>query len=232
MTHVNGLLQTPTGLLQETQATYRNIEPLFERNLRKYKRSILNSTHSITTDCDCHTFSRPQKSYSQGLFSLTISRYQFEHLPTCPRFPHANFSHVVEKQFIFCTRILRRCFKVGFSNARVAGWRILYPTLSFRAVVPDDSPVFRTFTDAADLLVDKQENKKPLTKAMVQSILAGISQSVIQSFREGHATPTDMTPSGRTILHVSKSNAVVLYFLTCKGSLLFNKPCGGVSTML
>jgi len=203
MTQVHGLLQMPTGLLQSTQAAYRNIEPLFERNLRKYKGSIQNFPQPIAMNCDCHAFSRPQQSCSRGWLSYTISRYQSEHLPTCPRFPHADFSHVVEKQFTYCTRILRRCFKVGFLHARVAGWISLYPTLSFRAVVPDDSPVFRYFKDARNLILDVGENKTPPTNAMLQSILARTSESIIQNFREGRATPTDMTPSGKTIMHVS-----------------------------
>ncbi|KAF2676386.1 hypothetical protein K458DRAFT_277039, partial [Lentithecium fluviatile CBS 122367] len=149
-TKTHGLVQVSTGLLEDSLAAYRDVGPSFRRNLRNYNRSIPSSTRSNVPDwdCGCALLSRRQESHRCGWFSFTISSFHSDHLPTCPRFPHADFSHIVEKQYTYCTRLFRGCFKVGYVHAREAGWRKIYPMLSLRAVVPHTSPVFQTFKEA------------------------------------------------------------------------------------
>lgn len=84
-----------------------------------------------------------------------------------------------------------------FSVTRGAGAFSISPHFMLRAVVPWDSPAFRLLDMRAADLSKKFSSPVDYANWVIQEL------DVL--FRKGKASPTDVTPSGITLLHVREA---------------------------
>ncbi|OCK74055.1 hypothetical protein K432DRAFT_311474 [Lepidopterella palustris CBS 459.81] len=205
--------QLAPSLLANIIDTSRDLNPAFRRTLRKYKKSIHKMgqlTSSVVSSCTCHLFTRTRERRTIGLYFSKVSRQTFDHLITCPYFPHANFSHTVEAQFNHCAQLLGFCVRAGFVHARQAGWRTVYPTLRFRTVVSYYSPIFTPFERANhwirayELWQRANLGYQPMSAEQIET-LPGFILSEVTHNLGNRARPSDKLPDGDTVLHVGST---------------------------
>ncbi|KAF2117923.1 hypothetical protein BDV96DRAFT_685560 [Lophiotrema nucula] len=210
--HMRPLNETPPSVLSDAFDNYRNINATYKRSLRNYNRSNnqLGKRHAtVAMSCQCRMYKvEAEQKWAWGRFS-TISRWESDHVPECPRFQHTDYLSSIQARFIHCSRYLGFCASIGLSYTKLRGQTTISPTISYRAVVPIDSPGFRPFQDAytsigvdnrCDLMFQKIDLEH-WTQDNIEDLLQTTLANVLRSFDEGGSKPSDTLATGKTIFH-------------------------------
>ncbi|PYI01492.1 hypothetical protein BO78DRAFT_401250 [Aspergillus sclerotiicarbonarius CBS 121057] len=136
----------------------------------------------------CTCTSPPAQPASSSLLSWCITSHSFG----CPLYVSEQRVIHLGTRYVICNRLLRFSVNASLNIAYGAGGLSINPQLNFRAVVPDDAPVFKALSDAV-----KKMHKSPDT-----AIIDDTTKVILQLFRAGKASPTDSLSDGQTILHV------------------------------
>jgi hypothetical protein len=184
-------------------------EPTVLRSLCDEKQEIQNRTQATTqlvpmTDrtltgfnmlCTCSKrFHMTQSHYSLRYLSFyQVTKLSHDRL--CPLYSSSRKTQTLEARFNFCSKFLGFSLKTAISLTKGAGGLSIAPQLSFRAVVPSDSPAFKL----VDWHPAPMDGPQPFSS---QKMLELTLQQLCQLFYQGRGSPTDVTPDGNTILHV------------------------------
>lgn len=129
----------------------------------------------------------PRETWSVALYTTHSTHHR-----SCPTFLES--SNAMGFRFSYCGYLLARTLEASVSFTRGAGGFSISPTVSFSALVPSNSPVFR--------LLEINFSGKPSVHEMSRSFDERIGQ-ILHLFETRAASPYDEDQDGNTLLHVS-----------------------------
>ncbi|KAL2062675.1 hypothetical protein VTL71DRAFT_5747 [Oculimacula yallundae] len=148
--------------------------------------------------CSCPQYSQVIR---KPAYFLGISWSQsLRHRPHCPlsRFAQHRID-TLEAKYAFCTNALGYAIAATLSVARGAGGFAISPHFMIRAVVPEESPAFRLLSwEYSDTFRANTTNYLDVADWLLQELGT--------LFRAGKASPTDILPDGKTLLHSATSS--------------------------
>ena len=157
---------------------------------------------ALTARCFCSRLPcTKQTCYS----FLTVSIFQLSmtsHSDTCPFSKMAKRTKALGVKYAICSSLLSFSVQATLSVVTGAGGLSISPRLSFRNIVPRDSPAFKLLRG---LEILSYNEKKPLSHIVISSYLDSTLKQLHKLFGEGKASPTDVTSKGSTLLHVSQA---------------------------
>lgn len=149
--------------------------------------------------CTCRPrLSRKRSSRTHGQWfpreTWNVSFYTTNstHRTGCPSLLKS--SNAIGFRFSYCGYLLARTLQASISFTRGAGGFSISPTVSFSALVPSDSPVFR--------LLEFGFSSRTSVQDMSRSFDVRIGQ-ILHLFESRKASPYDVDQDGNTMLHVS-----------------------------
>lgn len=193
----------PLRQLARRTETMEELSRPLRQVLRKHRRSISDSSIPI---CSCRLYLRKHQEcriwgWSPFQFPV-ITQEVTDHLPSCRYFSQADFSRTVEASFqVALTSAWGYCVKAGWLYARRSGWATISPVLSYRAVVPHNSPGFKPFIDLQRTMSSYYGSNS--SKMQWAALLFQALFEVKESFRQHRAGPTDVLEGGSGIYAVS-----------------------------
>lgn len=129
----------------------------------------------------------PRETWNVSFYTANSS-----HRRGCPTFLQSK--NAIGLRLSYCGYLLARTLEASISITRGAGGFSISPTISFSALVPSDSPVFR--------LLEFNFSSRTSVQDMSRSFNGRIQQ--IHHLFETHvASPYDVDQDGNTMLHVS-----------------------------
>lgn len=129
----------------------------------------------------------PSETWNVSFFTTNST-----HRRGCPAFVES--SNAIGFRFSYCGYLLARTLQASISFTRGAGGFSISPTISFSALVPSDSPLFR--------LLEFNFSSKTSAHDMSKSFDVRIGQ-ILHLFENCAASPYDVDQDGNTMLHVS-----------------------------
>jgi hypothetical protein len=136
---------------------------------------------------------------------LTVSIFRLSmtsHCDTCPFSKMAKRTKALGVKYAICSSLLSFSVQATLSVATGAGGLSISPRLSFRNIVPRDSPAFKLLRGLEKLSYNE---KKPQSHIVVSSYLGSTLKQLHELFSEGKASLTDVTSNGSTLLHISQA---------------------------
>jgi hypothetical protein len=191
----------PPSLLVEAAQVLEDVNPRFQSSLEAYN----NVSHQIRTGSDIRNSRsvcccRPKKKQStkrSARFTLFSSEI-YQHKPSCPYFPHADYSRSMIAQFTMYSRLVGFCIQAGWQYSRQGGWNTIAPVLRYRAVVSRSSPAFKVLYNAIMVLVSA---KAELSQEELRDIVSTTSTTLSRAFGND-ASPSDLDENGNGVLYV------------------------------
>ncbi|KAL2816034.1 hypothetical protein BDW59DRAFT_12369 [Aspergillus cavernicola] len=113
---------------------------------------------------------------------------------TCPQHNRSTIGKSRTKSFSFASLWLGLSFEATISIRRGANGLSICPTLTFHAIVPDDSPAFKLLNPYL---------RCDLSCEQVIDHYQTVIQKLQQLFDDGYASPFDRTVNGSTLLHMA-----------------------------
>lgn len=173
-----GALTLPNADMPETQSTERH-------------------SVSVAKDLDSLCGCRPRKHLAKSQYQLgpvvllSTTEVNSPHRENCPYyFPRRNSQRQFGCTFRIGTASRKWDVKAALNYNFSIGAFSVGPCVAFKATVPWDHPPFA-------LLEDLEHPKNRTTKKVL-----GATESLQRMFNSGVASPTDVDPSGATLLHV------------------------------
>jgi hypothetical protein len=168
-------------------------------------RAALGDDRYITAStarCFCSRLPYTKKT-CHSLLTVSIFRLSMtSHCDTCPFSKMAKRTKALGVKYVICSSLLSFSVQAKLSVVTGAGGLSISPRLSFRNIVPRDSPAFKLLK-GLDIL--SYNEKKPLSHIFVSSYLDNTLRQLHELFSEGKSSPTDVTSNGSTLLHVSQA---------------------------
>ncbi|MCJ1467990.1 hypothetical protein MMC07_006616 [Pseudocyphellaria aurata] len=127
----------------------------------------------------------PRESWNVAFYTANST-----HRKGCPTL--LDSSHTIGLRFSYCGYLLARTLQASMSFTRGAGGFSISPTMSFSALVPSDSPVFR--------LLDFTFSSKTSVQDMSRCFDLRIHQ-IVHLYETRAASPYDVDQDGNTMLH-------------------------------
>lgn len=181
-------------LQAETQCELR-----YTKNGTLVTSRLYRQTASHILDCTCSRRTYMAQSWSsirrRRFYQLQIS----SHDRSCPLYRFARKAEYIETGINFCSSYLRFSLQIALSMTKGAGGFSIGPRLNVRTIVPYDSP-------ASDCL-NQIFSRRWVPNYDFDEFLESALQHILGLFNEGKAAPTDLTPDGRTLLHVRALDA-------------------------
>lgn len=178
-------------MCQEQELLHRDAITCFQRRPRR------SNYHKNNRVCSCPY----QAQTTVGLLKFRgLSSYwtrDTHHLPECPHSRFAQRVNTLAAKYTFCTRLLGFSIAAMVTMKRGVGGLAISPHLMLRAVVPNTSPAFQL------LNVKRGINRNELVASPHDQVKRVLSQ-LNRLFASGKASPTNITPDGKTLLAVSK----------------------------
>lgn len=185
-------------------------------DLSSYKKNNLLEFDSSPTSfkaaaqrCTCRPRTIRKKSsrthgkwFPRETWNMAFYTANSTHRRGCPTFLES--SHTIGLRLSYCGYLLARTLQASMSFTRGAGGFSISPTISFSALVPSDSPVFR--------LLDFNFSRKTSVQDISSWFDLRIDQ-ILHLFETRAASPYDVDQDGNTMLHVSSLVRELAYLL-------------------
>jgi hypothetical protein len=148
--------------------------------------------------CTCSTsYAFKDYQYLSRVVSLFYSTERYEtHLPQCPFYTSPQQVRKLGARFHSIGYLLSTAILATVSMTTGASGFSITPHLSFKAVVPSNSPAFALFSR------DNYQKSLNRRSATAGQILDSIMPRLLRLFAEQQASPTDVNEFGESLLHV------------------------------
>ncbi|EMD86130.1 hypothetical protein COCHEDRAFT_1173968, partial [Bipolaris maydis C5] len=169
-----------------------------EENLGRTSRLPIQSC-TVQTErfYSCRCRSKRKRKVEPRRWYMIQTDEAYDHHRDCPRFTHGDYTKSVAFQVSMYNSLLKFCVQIGWQSSRKGGWNSPAPVLRYRAVAPQDSPVFKLLDCRLELF--QYGNLFEEISSSMAIILPTIAPKLQQEFGKG-ACPTDLDLNGDGIL--------------------------------
>lgn len=181
-----------------------------ENELRVIPRSRSRKSNQtkISVWCTCRTRRTIHWTIDIGGFLTVDALHETEHEHGCRSYRSGNYKFSYTASNRRPTRFLPFCIQAAFSYGRAAGHFVIQPSLSVRRVVPKSSPAFAAFDNlphapGCKFRLHWRFICRCRTRQHTSHVLRTVFERVLNSFRDGLASPFDELPNGDTTIDVS-----------------------------